>query len=308
MVLTARILTGALAVSLCALLTGPTVPAAADPPPFVGWEAVLPPLAYQFEPSSADSCVAGRVPCVRDSERQMERRFTPLAQACDHDAVFALAYLRTTQTYLAATETDGFFQNPQFINHEEVVFGEMYMDAYDDWAAGRVAQVPPAWRVAFAAADDRAVSGSGNLLLGMNAHVNRDLAFVLAATGLVRADGTSAKTDHDKINVVLNRVIQPLLAELGRRFDPQIPNIRTPYGVGHTGLMQLLIAWREVAWRHAEQLVAARTDAARDAVAAEIEAYAVTQALALRAQWAYVPPLTTPAARDRYCAAAEQGG
>jgi hypothetical protein len=308
MVLTARILTGALAVSLCALLAGPTVTAAADPPPFVGWEAVMPPLAYRFEPSSADSCVAGRVPCVRDSERQMERRFTPLAETCDHDAVFALAYLRTTQTYLAATQTDGFFQNPQFINHEEVVFGEMYMDAYDDWAAGRVAQVPPAWRVAFAAADDRAVSGSGNLLLGMNAHVNRDLAFVLAATGLVRADGSSAKTDHDKINVVLNRVIQPLLAELGRRFDPQIPNIRTPYGVGHTALMQLLIAWREVAWRHAEQLVAAPTDAARDAVAAEIEAYAVTQALALRAQWAYVPPLTTPAARDRYCAAAEQGG
>ena len=53
-------------------------------------------------------------------------------------------------------------------------------------------------------------------------------------------------------------------------------------------------------------LVLLRT--ATDTVAAEIEAYAVTQALALRAQWAYVPPLTTSAARDRYCAAAEQGG
>jgi hypothetical protein len=308
MVLTARIIAGALALSLSALLTGPIAPAAADDPPFLGWEAVMPPLAYQFEPSSADSCVAGRVSCVKDSERQMQRRFTPLAETCDHDAVFALAYLRTTQAYLEATQTNGFFENPQFINHEEVVFGEMYMDAYDDWAAGRVAQVPPAWRVALAAADDRAVSGSGNLLLGMSAHVNRDLAFVLAATGLVRPDGRSAKTDHDRVNVVLNRVIQPLLAELGQRFDPQIPNIRTPYGVGHTALMQTLVAWREVAWRHAEQLVAARTDAERDAVAARIEAYAVTEALTLRALWAYAPPLTTSAARDRYCAAAGQGG
>jgi hypothetical protein len=37
------------------------------------------------------------------------------------------------------------------------------------------------------------VTGSGDLLLGISAHVNRDLPFVLASLGLVAPDGTSRK-------------------------------------------------------------------------------------------------------------------
>ena len=39
----------------------------------------------------------------------------------------------------------------------------------------------------------------GDLLLGMNAHINRDLAFVLAATGLIGPDGSSRKHDYDAV-------------------------------------------------------------------------------------------------------------
>jgi hypothetical protein len=156
--------------------------------------------------------------------------------------------------------------------------------------------------VALEASDSRRVSGSGSLLLGMNAHVNRDLPFVLAAIGLVRPDGGSRKSDHDKINVMLNQVVGPLIAEEAARFDPSLATISTPYGVGYTGLLQMLVAWREVAWRHAEQLVAAPKGAARNLVAQEIESYAEAQARAMVLQAAYLPPLTTTAARDRYCA------
>lgn len=281
--------------------TGPA--AAEDDPPFVGWSAVLPPLAGDYEPTSSDDCVAGRVQCVKKIIREMERRFDPQAEQCAHSAVFALAYLRTTEKYLQTTLTPGFYDDPSFVNHEDAAFAAMYFDAFGAWAAGQVERVPPAWRVAFEAADGRRVTGSGDLLLGMNAHVNRDLPFLLAAIGLVAPDGTSRKPDHDRINVMLNSVVEPLMAEEAARFDPDMERVQTPYGVGYTPLMQLLVEWRESAWRQAELLVAAPDDGARAQVAASIEATAALNAQAIVASTSYVAPLTSSGTRDAYCAA-----
>src|SRR4028118_1560606 len=120
----------------------------------------------------------------------------------------------------------------------------MYFNAYDDWASGRVERVPPAWRVALQAAGTQQVSGSGNLLLGINAHVQRDLPFALAAIGMTTESGVSRKRDHDKVNEILNRVVKPLMKEEAARFDPQMETIQTPYGIGYAGLLQTLVAWR----------------------------------------------------------------
>lgn len=281
----------------------PASPVFADDPPFVGWTTVMPALTYQYDPNSLDACVAGRVQCVEKTIRVMQDRFDPIAAACSHHAVFALAYLRTTQTYLQYTETAGFLSDPAFVNHEDAAFAQMYFSAFDDWAAGRFDRVPPAWQIALRAADTGQVSGQGDLLLGMNAHVNRDLPFVLAGIGLSTPAGASRKPDHDQINVVLNHVVEPLLTEEATRFDPQIAVMATPYGIGYTGLMQTLLAWRETAWRQAERLVSAPDQVTRDLIAAEIEAYAASNARTLLAAAAYHPPLTTTAARDQYCAA-----
>ena len=295
-----RLLTGLLVA--CAVIA-PASPARADDPPFVGWVSALPPIPLQYDPTSSDDCVAGRVTCVEKTIREMQKRFDPLAADCSHAAVFGLAYLRTTQTYLDSATTSGFYQDADFVNHEDRVFAEMYFDAYDNWAEGRTAYVPPAWRVAFDAAAQRQVSGAGDLLLGMNAHVNRDLPFTLASIGLVAPDGTSRKPDHDKVDVMLNHVVQPLMTEEAARFDPQMQIVQTPYGVGYTGLMQTLIAWREQAWREAEQLVLAPDDATRAKVAAAIENNALANAKAIVAATSYLPPVTSTRSRDDYCAA-----
>jgi hypothetical protein len=292
-----------LLVALAVTWTSVQAPSAwANDPPFVGWTAVLPPLTHQYDPNSLDDCVAGRVECVESTIQLMQNRMGPLAAACDHHAVFALAYLRTTQSYLQYSETPGFLSDPAFVNHEDAAFAQMYFDAYDDWAAGRVDLVPPAWRIALGAADTRKVSGMGDLLLGMNAHVNRDLPFVLAGIGLTAPDGTSRKPDHDRINIVLNRVVEPLIVEESAHFDPKIAVAPTPYGVGYTGLMQTLLVWRETAWREAELLVSAPDPATRDLVARQIEAYAATTASALLTTTAYLRPLTATTTRDNYCA------
>lgn len=271
-------------------------------PPFIGWSQLIPALTYQYEPTSLDDCVAGRVSCVKKTIKTMQRQFDGWAPSCSHQAIFALTYLRTTQSYLEHTQTPGFLSDPAFVNHEDAAFAQMYFDANANWSAGDVKRVPVAWRIAFSAADKEQVNGLGNLLLGMNAHVNRDLPFVLAAIGLTQPDGTSRKPDHDQIDIMLNHIIEPLVEEAAARFDPQIPVLRTPYGVGYTAVLQALVLWRETAWRFAELLASAPTPAARELVAQSIETYAATTATAIVAATSYLPPLSTPAVRDRFCA------
>ena len=291
----------ALGTLLGLLMLAAPVGASAEDPPFVGWTALLPGLATEYEPDSDNDCAAGRTRCVDAVIREMKRRFDPLAAACDHDAIFSLTYLRTTEEYRRTIDDPTFFEDTSFVTHEDAVFARYYFEAYDNWDAGRRDEVPPAWAIAFRAADARAVSAAGNIALGINAHVQRDLPFVLAAIGLVKPDGSSRKPDHDRVDEFLNRVEDELYPEIARRFDPTVDDTELPGTADNLAVFQLIPTWREIAWRNAERLVAAPTAAARAQVAADIEAYAASQAATLRATYGY-GPLGSSAARDAYCA------
>jgi Family of unknown function (DUF5995) len=277
-------------------------PAVAADPIFIGWSSLLPAWVYTFTPNSQNACIAGRPACVQQTLRTMNRRFAPQATSCSHNAVFSLAYLRTTEEYARTAAQPGVFNDVAWVNHEDAVFAQFYFQAYDSYAKGHLAQVPQAWQIAFNAAKNHTVTGVGDLLLGMNAHVNRDLPFVLAGIGLVTPNGTSRKHDHDAINAMLNRVVGPLLTEEAQRFDPTIDDASTPYGISYTALMQLLVGWRETAWRNAELLVSAPNAKARALVAQQIETYAATTARSLVLSNSYLPVGPTSAARDTYCA------
>jgi hypothetical protein len=295
-----KIAVAALAVAAaCWLVAGV---AAADPI-YLPWVSLLPATATPLDPTSTNPCRNGSSKCVVRTLREMLNAFTNTASTCNHNAIFQLSYLFVTQDYADTVNADaGFFNDTPFVNNEDAVFAGYYFHAYDNWYGGNQAEVPPAWQVAFRAADQHTVSGSGDLLLGINAHVNRDLPFVLAALGLVNADGTNRKPDHDKVNVILNQVEPAILTAATKRFDPTIfdPSV-DPTGLTPTGLFQTLEAWREQAWREAEQLVAATTQQQRDAVANSIEQTALLNAEAIEATYAYQPPLTSTAARDNYC-------
>jgi hypothetical protein len=284
-----------------ALLLTPGAARAQDPP-YVGWTGLLPGLTTEFDPSSENDCTSGRTRCVDAVIREMQRRFDPLAAACDHDSIFALTYLRTTEEYRRAIADPAFFADTAFVNHEDAVFARYYFDAFDAWRAGSREAVPKAWAIAFRAAAEHAVTANGNLSLGINAHVQRDLPFVLAALGLVRPDGSSRKPDHDRVNVILNRVSDDVYAEIATRFDPTIDDANLPGTLDDAGVFQIIPTWREIAWRNAERLASADSSEARARVAAEIEAYAASQAEAIRAATAY-GPLQSSAARDAYCSA-----
>jgi Family of unknown function (DUF5995) len=278
------------------------VTAVAEDPPFVGWSSLLPGLSLPYDVTSPDDCIAGRVQCVDKTVREMAKRFDPLASTCDHNAIFALTYLRVTEEYRRTVQDPTFFQDTPFVNYEDGIFARYYFAAYDAWKGGRTADVAPAWRIALDAARDRAVSANGDLLLGINAHVQRDLPFVLYTIGLLTPDGASRKPDHDRVNQILNRVTDDLIAEIARRFDPTIDDANLPTTLDDFALFQTVVSWRETAWRNAELLAQAPTPEAREQVAQGIEDYAASQGRTIRAAMQYPPLSGGSAARDAYCA------
>lgn len=276
----------------------------ADDPLYLDWPSLLPGLIDKYDPNSSNECVAGQLSCITAIVDELEQRIHPLAQECSHHAPYVLAYLRVTQTYRWSAEQPGYYADPQWMNHAVAVFAKYYFAAYDTWASDNSATtVPEAWRIALSAGKHREVTGSGDLIIGLNAHINRDLAFAMAAAGLVERDGKSAKPNYDKVNRVLNSVSTPLAAELAARFDPSMQGSDVPFALDAVATNNMIFAWREQAWRNAEALVAAPTEAARGPVADEIEANSVVQAHAYRTAFAYAPPLTTSASRDAWCAA-----
>ncbi len=278
--------------------------ARAEDPAFVEWSSYLPSLQLSYDPNSANDCTAGREQCVHSVIREMTKRFDDLAATCHHDAMFSLTYLRTTEEYHRFWH-EGHFAEPEWLNHYDAVFASYYFDAMDNWKKGNTSAVPAAWKVAFEASKNKQVSGAGSLYLGMNAHINRDLPYVIASIGMAKADGTSRKPDHDTVNQFLNRVSDALFPEIAGRFDPTVDDSQVP-GTTLDDLtsFQLIPAWRENAWRNAEALVNAPNAASRALVAQKIENEALAEANLLKSATAYNMLSTFKASdRDAYCMA-----
>lgn len=229
---------------------------------------------------SFDRCRSGSFSCPPAVIAEMYRRWRPLDRKCDHRAVFALTYLRTTEEFWRTVKNErDFFDASRWVNHEDAVFAQLYFRAYDRWERGQ--PVPAAWETAFEAAESPNLTGIGDLLLGMNAHINRDLPYTLAHVGLTGGRRhRSRKPDHDKVNKFLARVADPLQEELARRYDELFETTDGgPSPLDEAGTLETVKAWREEAWRNAERLIAARDDPAQLAlVKASIEQAAEAEA------------------------------
>ena len=296
---------GAAVATIAALAALALVPAAAraqGPGDVPNFPELLPPNPANSSATVSpgfDACPSGEPSCPEAVSLEIYERWRPLSQSCDHRAVFALTYLRTTEEYLrTVTAEPGFFDDPRWVSHEDALFAEFYFNAADARAAG--GEVPEAWRIAFDAAQSPDLTGAGDLFLGMSAHINRDLPYTLAAVGLVPPGGGSRKADHDRVNFFLNRIADPLQRELGERYDPYFTlSDVEPSPFDEMGILQLVRAWRQNAWQNAERLVNAGSEGERAQASEAIEAYSVSAAEGI------IAGNTVPgygAVRDEWCA------
>jgi hypothetical protein len=276
-------------------------PALADSPlvPNTNWTALLPPLSgtpTEPQPGPVPNCEVPSVGCI-DTEIQ---RMTELRDqlGCDHRAVFATTYLELTRGIRNTVETDpGMFQDLDYLYTEDALFADMYFDTFKAWERG--GEVTPAWRIAFEQAARGQITGAQEMLLGINAHVQNDMPFVIAALGVRTPGGASRKPNHDAVNEVLNRAYGPVVEAIRQRYDPLI-GVTNPAIVpaDDIGGLEMVRVWRELVWRNAERLLLAKTESARQQIAKQIEANAAGWATGMAA--VQVPGIR--ASRDSYCA------
>jgi hypothetical protein len=141
------------------------------------------------------------------------------------------------------------------------------------------------------------------MLLGINAHVQRDMPFMIASVGLRTPAGASHKHDHDIFSNVLNSAYARVTDTITQRFDPSegfiAPGTNALLGLtGNVTGDELVQGWREQVWRNAEALVNSSALAVNRLVRAEIETNAATWAAGIAGF--QLPSYRSY--RDAYCA------
>lgn len=236
-------------------------------------------LPTAYTPYAGTACPSGEIECIDEVIVEMKGRLNGLAAQCSHHAIFSLAYLRVTENVRDAV-VSGHFADPVWLNRVDAEFAGMYFDTMDRWFAGK--SVAPAWRIALAAADEKQVTGLGDFMLNMNAHINNDFPRALVKAGLVSADGVSHKRDHNAYNQRLDGLYGPVFTEEAERFDPTFDDIDVGT-LEETAAGVIMRGWREAVWRNAEALANARGPLQKALVSRYIDQYAAAQAQVIKA-------------------------
>ena len=274
----------------CALLA---VPAQASQYPDVGWPQLLPPFpaSAATQPGPMPYCKRGRPRCVDVAIRRMRRKQAQLG--CDHRAVFTTTYLTLSKILRRNLRR---FRDRRYLAYQVTHFASYYFGMLRAVDNGK--PIPEAWRIAIDTAAHGDVNAAQDMLLGINAHVQRDMPFVVAGLGLVEPSGRSRKPDHDLGNEILNAAYEPVVRAVERRYDPQMALTNAPGNpLDDAAGMEMVKGWREGVWRNAERLVSARTPEEYRQVVDSIEMNAATTARMIAApqQPGY------RAQRDAYC-------
>jgi hypothetical protein len=291
------------AVLAVAALLGGALASASEHPAPVHWEQFLPalPSPSDIQPGPVPHCRKSSPKCIDVQIKRMRELQKKLG--CDHRAVFTTTYLELTKTYRRILrDQPDYIKFRKYLFTEVAVFANVYFRSVRDYNRGK--DVPEAWKIAFDTARDADVNATQDMLLGINAHVQNDMPFVIAALGVRTKKGETRKPDHDKVNDVLDDAYLTVVEAVRKRFDSQV-GLTNPVGLPHDDILgiELVRTWREGVWRNAERLVNAKTDEERAQVAQQIEDQAAMWARGMAA----VEQPGYRATRDEYCATAMAG-
>jgi hypothetical protein len=202
----------------------------ADPDP-----ALVEPVARPFE-------------SVDDTLGRLETLESRLRERGDRRAVFLTVYTRMTRSIRANIDR-GTFADPAWMRRYTVAFADYYRRAFLAFERGRLGAVPAPWRVAF----DTSVRGEGlvvqDAFLGINAHINYDLALTLLDVG-VDPDRPAKRADHRAVDGVLRRLVDAQQDALVDLYAPGVADVDSKLGRFDEAFALLgMTEGREQAWR-----------------------------------------------------------
>lgn len=231
------------------------------------WADIAESLDAPVSDTGATPCHRGEPACLQAVVNEMEARLA--ARPCAHTAPFAFTYLEMTR---GVADEVASFDDAALISIVDARFAQQYFDAFDNWNAGRIDQVPAAWQMAFATADREESSAALDLILGMNAHISRDLAYIVAAAVANDPELREQPQDYLRVNDVIAGVKSPMLANAAERFDPGLFLLDAELSTeGAPDPITLISDWRAFSFELGVRLATDPTAAERELVIAEIE-------------------------------------
>lgn len=162
---------------------------------------------------------------VRDRLEQLE---ATLIKQSDRRAVFLTIYTEMTAETIREIDA-GEFIDSAWMERYLVRFAEYYRQAFRNYERGAIAEVPDPWIVAFGAALRGNSLVLQDALLGINAHINYDLALTLSDIGL-DPDRSDKYVDHTRINEILYRLVSVQQELLSRLYAPGLSRIDDQLG------------------------------------------------------------------------------
>ncbi|MFJ2722041.1 DUF5995 family protein [Streptomyces sp. NPDC087437] len=132
-------------------------------------------------------------------------------RAGDRVGYFAALYRQVTVEVRTAIH-GGLFEDGARMDRFDTFFGNRYFDAYDAWRRDRSG--PRCWRETFGLLDEADTIIVQHLILGVNAHINLDLAVAAARTSPGEAIH-ALRRDFLLINDILARVVLAVQDSVG---------------------------------------------------------------------------------------------
>ncbi len=174
------------------------------------WTQYLPalPSPSQTHPNRVAHCKRAKLKCVRMQIGRMRALQERLG--CDHKAVFATTYLVLTRALRDAMLADPHMLRwPKWFFREDALFANVYFRPCGAGSRGgrcRRRGGSRSRRPTTARCSD-----AQDMLLGINAHVQNDMPFVVAQLGLRDRKGEARKPDHDLTNDVLSAAYEDVV-------------------------------------------------------------------------------------------------
>jgi len=194
---------------------------------------------------------------VGDAHRRLAALERTFRARGDRRGAFLAIYARVTGE-VGRSIAAGEFADPDWVADYLVAFAELYREALVAFETGD-GELSGAWRLAFEAAATGDCLVSQAALLGINAHVNYDLALALDAAGL-DADREARYADHCAVNDVLKRLVDEVQERLADRYAPGIATVDESLGrLDEAVAYWVLSVGRESAWWCAVALADSRS-------------------------------------------------
>lgn len=176
----------------------------------------------------------------------------------DLRGVFATAYLQITRAISNEIKEESFNDSKWSANYL-VRFANLYREALLNYESNRSRHVPKSWKIAFDLAKKQEGFIIQHLTLGINAHINHDLALALNDVG-IDSNREKKYQDHIRINHILEQATDNLKRSVSEKYAPVLKRLDRGLGTVDDKITVFSISKaREHAWAMAVALSYARS-------------------------------------------------